>query len=868
MQVVILDERTDLDALSSAYGITLIERNTLIVLSNVVPATARLVLNRFKSKFEGKIINREQLKNVEKVFLVDSNYLNEIREFLEMGIPIEVYDHHPILERHPSVKYHVEQLGAATTLVVERIIEEKIHIDSDDATILALGIYEDTGSFTYNMTTPRDMKAASFLLEKGADLNFIRYVVEEKIDEDLARIIEQLIENIHTVVTGDKRIILTYAVYDRYIQDVSSVFHMIKPFEEADAVFAAVNFSGKITLIGRSKTKEIDAGKILSFFGGGGHYAAASATIRGITTNDVLRYLEEILLIEGFSDLTIGQIMKKSFHTVEINLLLNQVPLKLLEEPMIVVVDDNGKFQGVIFSKVIKEALNHGVKGAKVRDFVIDELVVFSPDTGIFQAERELSKFSQDYFPVVKDGYPVGVVSRFDILKAAHGRIFDAEKEVFISRQRISPKKSDFRRHLRRYLPEDVLSELRFIGEVSKELGFRAFLVGGVVRDIVLGKKNLDIDVIIEGDAVKLIKEYARRRGYSFHVFEEFMTGQVKLPNGLKIDFATARKETYDYPGAYPKVERATIKEDLFRRDFTINTLAIEITEGSFGILLDFFNGLRDIKDRVIRILHQLSFIEDPIRILRALRFAGRLSFRLGKTTEKLLKAAIEQNLLQTAPAGRINLELELTFSEERVVDILILMSEYKVLHQLIPEYFFDERREEILVKVRDLIVSFELFLDIEVDKNSLYLLSLMYHLPLEISYQFLEKYFFLKSKQIFKEFFDKKEILSSVPEKNSRLYKLIRHLKKEVVIFMCAISEVDLSERIIEILKKEKEKGYIISGKDLKELGLKPSPLFGRIIEDVFLKFLDGQIKNRNEAIEYVKSKYLSSTEKLQTER
>ncbi len=864
MQAVILDERTDLDALSSAYGITLLEKDTYIVLSNVISATARLVLNKFRHKFEGKIIKKDQLKNLKKIFLVDSNYLDEVQEYIEKGVQIEVYDHHPITEKNSSVIYHIEQVGAATTLVVERIIEKSVEIDSDDATILALGIYEDTGSFTYNMTTPRDMKVASFLLERGADINFIRYIVEEKIDEDLARIIEQLIENIHTVITGNKKIIITYAIYDRYVQDVSSVFHLIKPFEEADAVFAVINFTGKISIIGRSKTEEIDVGKILSFFGGGGHYAAASATVKGITTNDVIRYLEEILLIEGFSDLTIGQIMKKDFDTVFINLALSQVPQNILEEPMIVVVDNNGKFQGVVFSKVIKEALKHNMGSSKIEDFVIDELVVFSPDTGIFQAERELSKFSQDYFPVVQDGFPVGIVSRFDILKAAHGRIFETEKEVFISRQRLTPKKSDFKRQLRKYLPSDILSELRFIGKVAKELGFRAFLVGGIVRDIVLGKKNLDIDIIIEGDAIRLIKEYAKRKGYSFYTFEEFMTGQVKLPNGLKLDFATARKEIYDYPGAYPKVEKATIKEDLFRRDFTINTLAIEITEGNFGVLLDYFNGLRDIRDKVIRILHQLSFIEDPIRILRALRFAGRLNFKLGKTTERLLKTAVEQNILQTAPAGRVNLELELTFSEERVVDIIVLMSEYRVLHQLIPEYFFDERREEILVKVRDLIFSFELFFNLSLDKTSLYLLSLMYHLPLEVSYQFLEKFFFLKSKEIFKGFFEKREILSSIPEKNSQLYKLIRHLKREVIVFMCAVSEEELSERIIEILKKEKEKNLVISGKVLIDLGLKPSPIFGKIIEDVFFKFLDNEIKNREEAIKYIKEKYLNKSKEV----
>lgn len=862
MQVIILDDRTDLDALSSAYGLTLLEKDTYILLSHVLSPSVRYVLNRFKDKFKTRLITKKELEKtkIDKIYLVDTNHLNHIKEFLDQKIPVEIYDHHPITQKNNNVIYHVHMVGSATTIVVEKLISKGIKIDKDDATILALGIYEDTGSFTYNMTTSRDLKAAAYLIEKEADLNFIRNIIEEKIDEDIAHIIEQLIENIHILESNDKKVILTYAIYEKYVQDISSVFHLIKPFEEVDAVFAVVNFGGKITIIGRSNTKDIDAGKILSFFGGGGHYAAASATLKGLTTNDVLRYLEEILLIEGFSDLTIKDIMNKKFKTIKIKQEISSIPKDYLDEPILIVIDENKKFSGVVFPKVIKEALKHGIKSTSVESFVIDELVVFFPETRILQAEKELSKYSQDFFPVVKDGFPVGIVSRFDILKAAHGKVFDTEKEVFISRQRITPKKTDFRRQLRKYIPENILQELKIIGKIAKKLGYKAYLVGGIVRDIILGKKNLDIDIIVEGDAIKLIKEYARYRNYSFHIFEEFMTGQVKLPDGLKFDFATARKESYEYPGAYPKVEKASIKEDLFRRDFTINTLAVDITDGSFGILIDYFNGVRDLKDKVIRILHQLSFVEDPIRILRALRFAGRLGFKLGKTTEKLLQLAVEQNLLKTAPAGRVNLELNLTFNEEKVIDIIILMNEYRVLHQLIPEFFLDEKREEILVKLRDLMISFELFFKYQVDKVSLYLLSLMYHLPLDISYRFLDEYFFHRSKPIFKEFFDKKELLISIPEKNSQLYNIIKNIKKDVLIFLCAVSEIEISQRVIEILKKQQEKNFIISGKDLKELGLKPSPLFSVIIEDVFKKFLDDEIKTKKQALQYVKEKYIKN--------
>jgi len=391
-------------------------------------------------------------------------------------------------------------------------------------------------------------------------------------------------------------------------------------------------------------------------------------------------------------------------------------------------------------------------------------------------------------------------------------------------------------------------------------MGFNSFVVGGIVRDIVLGKKNLDVDIIVEGDAIELARRYAKEKSLPVHTFEEFMTAQITLETGEKIDLATARKETYTHPGAYPKVEKASIKEDLYRRDFTINTLAIDITEGRFGILVDYFNGLKDIKDRMIRVLHQLSFIEDPIRILRALRFAGRLGFKLGKPTEKLLKLAVDENMLELAPSGRVNLELSYSLKEDKVVDILLLMDRYRVLHSLIPEFYMDEKREELLSRLRDTIISFEMFFEIKIDRVSNYLLALLYHLPFELSYKFLEKYHFHKAVKFFEEYYEVKDLFKELPQKDSELYKKIKFIKKDVLAFISASSDIELSERIIRILKKEEERNLLLSGKDLKKLGIPPSSLYRKILDDVFKKYLDGEIKNKEEALKYVKTKYLSN--------
>ncbi len=871
MQVVFLEKGSDLDALSSAFGITLINPQAKIIVPTNMSETAKITLKKFQHIFKGKLIQKKLIPPIEKIYIVDSHNVKkaveDLKKFLKDSIDIEIFDHHQFLEKDLetidnikiNILYHIEPVGSATTILVKEIQRRKINITPEEATVLALGIYEDTGSFMYKITTPEDLKAGAFLIEKGADLNAVREILERRISDKQLRVLEQLTENIHYIFAKDKKVAISTAYCLEYIPDLSSVLNMVKAFEEVDAFFVILNTKGKITVIGRSKTDDINVGRILMNLGGGGHPFAASATVKGLATIEVKEILENLIMTNLYKDTYVSEIMDKNIPVYTEDTGINSIKKEDLEKPVILVVDEGGFFQGIVLSKVVKEALKHNVKQAKLSDFIINDIYVFSPLTTLGEAEQIIISSSQEIFPVVEKGKPLGIVTKNQIVIVLHGQPFFSEKDIFISRERVKPKYMNFRHRLKRFFPDYLIKELESIGHLAQELGYRAYIVGGVVRDIVLGKKNLDIDIIVEGDAPILAREYAKRNNLKVHTFEEFMTAQITLKSGLKIDFATARKETYDYPGAYPKVEKATLKEDLYRRDFTINTLAIEITKENFGILIDYFNGLRDIKDKVIRILHQLSFVEDPIRILRALRFSGRLGFRLGKHTERLLKVAVEEEILKVAPTGRINLELTYSFNEEKAVDIILLMNRYKVLHQLIPEFYFDDKRESLINRLRDTILTFEMFFQIKIDRVSNYLLSLMYHLPLDVSYLFLNKYHFHQSVKFFEEFSNKKTIFKHIPEKNSQLYRLIKNIKKDLLVFFCSYLDIETAERIIQILKKEEEKKLLISGKDLQEIGLKPSPLFREIIEDVFTKFLDEEIKSKKEALEYIKRRYMN---------
>ena len=862
MDIVYLTEGADLDALASAYGITLLNDKAKILFPNGYSTTVRLATNIFKEIIENKKIFPEEIKKIDKLYIVDSHNLDEplkkLKDRLTDKTEIFIYDHHPIDEKKEGVNYIIKNYGSATTITVEEIRERGINISSDEATLLALGIYEDTGSFKYNITKPQDLLATAFLLEKGANLKIIRKVLEKGITEEQLNVIKQLTDNIQYLFAEGKKIIISTAYTKKYIPDISSKIGLIRPFQEADAFFALINTSGKVSIIGRSRDKSINVGNILSYLGGGGHISAGSATIKGLTTYEVKNYLESIILGKLYKNKQIKDIMARNVKLFSEDLKISDIKNQLKGQQIILVKDKNNKFSGIVYTKTLNEAIKLKKENLTLSNFVIDDIITFTPDMNITEAEKYLINSSQEIFPVLKNGNVVGLVSRGFLLKAIHGQIFSAEKDSFISRERIKPKVVNYINRLRQFIPKDTLEKLEKLGEVAQELGYRAYIVGGIVRDIVMGRKNLDIDILVEGDARELAKRFAKRYGYKVNIYGEFLTAQVILSEYEKWDFATARTEIYEYAGAYPKVKRATLKEDLYRRDFTINTLAIEITKDNFGNLIDYFNGLKDIKDKVIRILKQLSFIEDPIRILRAVRFAGRFGFKLGKATEKLLKLAIDEEILKVASPHRVNQELKYIFNEEKVLEIINLMNKYKILHQLIPEYKHTKDRIVILTKVKELITTYKLIFNFEADKIYLYLNALLYHLPFDISYKFLEKYGFVNKKELFEQFYELKDKLKKLPPNDSDLYDIIKNVDRNVLIFISAYFDLDLPERILKILNKEDEKKLILSGKDLINLGLKPSPEFKRILEDIFKSYLDNKINTKEEALNYVKRKYI----------
>src|SRR5262249_2529688 len=242
---------------------------------------------------------------------------------------------------------------------------------------------------------------------------------------------------------------------------------------------------------------------------------------------------------------------------------------------------------------------------------------------------------------------------------------------------------ADLIARLEHALPHDLLGLVRNAAAIAREMGYSTYLVGGFVRDLLIGQANLDLDIVVEGDAIALAERLAAQHGGRVHAHSRFGTAiwLIDEDENTHLDFATARTEFYEYPSALPDVERSSIKLDLHRRDFTINALALCLDPERYGALLDPYGGELDLQRGIIRVLHNLSFIEDPTRILRAVRFEQRFGFTIEARTAQLIDDA--RNLLDKVSGQRLRHELDLIFSEAEPERALGRLQQLGVLEKI-----------------------------------------------------------------------------------------------------------------------------------------------------------------------------------------
>lgn len=714
MALILTHEKTDFDAVASQLGAKKLYPSATALLPRHLNRNVSQFLNLHWDSLPFLRPDDWRRQQVDTVILVDTHTVANVRGLVAHP-KVHVIDHHVDYQPKLGWTYEVEPVGATSTLLVERIDTRGIVLSPEEATLLLLGIYEDTGGLTYDTTTARDVRAVARLLEQGAQLTVARKFLNVALSDPQRQLYGSLVSNIDWLSIEDLDIALVSATAAPDFDDeISSVAHRLRESLMPDGLFVLVQLGDGVQLVARSSVDEIDAGFVARHLGGGGHSRAAAAMIVGSTIPDVRKRLMEILPQAVRPTVRVSSLMSHGVQTVPATISIGEVAALMQRhghEGYPVVDEESGRIVGLINRRAVDRALGHDMSGQPVSRFMrAGSIYVYESDTldrvvELMAAEGwgQIPVIAEEGQEAPEDRPPIGIVTRTDLLSA----LFKSAPDL---------QETDMRGRLAHSFSPELWALVRAAGLTAAELQMPIYFVGGLVRDLLLDKQPSDIDFVVEGDAIELATELSNRFGGEVHSHDRFGTakwspasdaysamaeatrdfmetaGQESTANAMntrisapsQVDFVTARKEFYKRPTALPDVEPGSIKLDLHRRDFTINTLAIRLDGDYLGQLLDFYGGRRDLRRGIIRVLHSLSFIDDPTRILRAIRLEQRLSFTIEANTVELIDAALP--LLERVSGERIRNEIELSLNEANPIRVMQRLDELGVMTQLHPE--------------------------------------------------------------------------------------------------------------------------------------------------------------------------------------
>jgi len=411
-------------------------------------------------------------------------------------------------------------------------------------------------------------------------------------------------------------------------------------------------------------------------------------------------------------------------------------------------------------------------------------------------------------------------------------------------------------------LPQEILELIYLSRDIAEESGLNIYLIGGFVRDLILGVKNFDLDIAVEGDGIKFADTLAGRLNVRFISHKRFGTATLTVKPHFKVDIATTRKEFYPEPACLPVVNIGTLRDDLKRRDFTINTLAISISGKKFGELFDLFEGKKDIKNKKVRILHNLSFIDDPTRILRAIRFEQRYNFKIEPNTLKRLKEAVKLKMLNLVQPQRLRDEIILILKEEQPLKHIRRINELAGFDFINPRLSVSKRTYELFNSISRQVNWFktDFILRRQLDTWLIYFIALIDFLAINDVVSICKKFVFRKGeeKRIITYINLRPDIcfkLSKDRIKPSTVFHLLEPLSYEVILLIKAKSgNKNIKKHIRDFFYIYHGTDISVSGHDLKGLGFTPGPHYQKIFHRLLNAKLNGEVKDKKEELELAK--------------
>jgi tRNA nucleotidyltransferase (CCA-adding enzyme) len=866
MNVILTHEQADMDALASQLGAWLLQPDALPMLPRKINRNGRQFLERFGEELPYVDFNDLPREPIDMVILVDTQSLITLKGMSE-GTQIVVYDHHPKREDlDPKWELHLVPYGANASQMVARIQEAGIALTPIQATTLALGLYEDTGAFTYGSTAPEDLDAAEFCIASGADLDIVSEFLYPPLTSGQRKLYDQLLKNIQTYEVGDQTILAAKADAMDVHDEISSVAHKMRDVLSPDALLLLVSTPQGIRLVARSTSDRIDVSAIAEAMGGGGHKRAASALIRPdkhMNEEDLPQFLDVQYshMMDNLSayvtpEKTVGSIMSKDPLILSPDTSVGEAH-RLMQrygyEGYPVVSD--GEVVGLLNRREVDRAISHGL------DLTVESLmdagdIAITPDASLEELQSLMGTSGWGQVPVAssEDGEIIGIVTRTDLLKTL------TPKPDLPSQEEIAEKLADA-------VPPARLAFLRLLASEADKINLPIFVVGGFVRDLLLDRPSLDFDIVVEGDAIFFANRLADRFGGRVLTHQRFGTAKwviagfredlvsilpledgepSQLPKNL--DLITARTEFYEQPAALPTVESSSIKMDLHRRDFTINTLALRLDGDHYGNIYDYWGGLSDLRKGHIRVLHALSFVDDATRLLRAVRFEQRFDFQIELRTLALMKESLP--LLDKLTGARLRHEINQILAESKAPDMLARLDELGILKAIHPALPWDADIRHHLGELD--MDAIDPYWDLPDRSDHLGLRqTLSYLLWLgklpETTLRSIASRLRFKS-NLQKLLVATSNLKSGLPElvdaKPSEVVHVLEKTPRLAIYTAYLVNEQDeLRKSLVSYVREWSSVRPQTSGDDLREMGLRPSPAYSHILRALRDAWLDGEV-------------------------
>ncbi|UAJ72898.1 CBS domain-containing protein [Synechocystis sp. PCC 7339] len=924
MDLILCHQTADFDVLGAAVGLAKLHPGSRIVLTGGSHPTVRQFLALHRNEFpliELRSVNSDKIRSLYIVDNQQGDRLGKATDWLTLPHmqQVAIYDHHLNSPRDIEADIlELEAVGASTTLIVEKLQRTDINLSMVEASVMALGIHVDTGSLTFTQTTVRDVKALAWLMEQGANLRLIGEYADPGFPPPLQFLFAEAMQNLRKEMVRGYWLGSVLLTTESFVPGLSHLTERLLSLTECDALLLGhVYDKGKdktkssgeqgktgatdnqrFSLIGRTRIPDTDLTQLLEPYGGGGHAQAAAVNLRDIEPTEVMADIYQGLQRQIPKPLLARDFMSSPVRTIRPHTTIEQAQRILFRygHSGLTVVNQEEKLVGIISRRDLDLALHHGFSHAPVKGYMTRNVKTIDPDTPLPRIEAIMVADDVGRLPVMAGDTLVGIVTRTDVLRQL---LQDKQEQSERFGDRLATPGQNFGQGsllqlLKTHLPTATWQLLTIAAHQAQARGWHLYLVGGAVRDLWLRHsqgaekhQNIafqDIDLVVDGFHTKadvgagvelaqaLQGDYP---GARLSVHGEFQTAALlwhKDPqlDSLWVDIATARTEFYPYPAANPEVEASSIRQDLYRRDFTINALSIRLTNPSPGKLLDFFGGMNDLQNQQVRVLHANSFIEDPTRIYRAVRFVVRLGFDLEPQTETYIRYAIASGVYERwrltehptpALTTRLKAELSIILKAPYWKGALTLLADLDALKCLHPEL---KLTEQLWWQVRCLSRWLR-WLDPErqLEHWLLRLGILLGALPQQ------ERIKIATGLQLPKTMIDGlahlermetaiAEGLGSQPcPRASVIYQTLKGYDRAYLFLVAARGHKLLRKQIWFYFNQLCQVSPFLTGHDLKALGYKPGPQFKQILADLLNACLDGELGDRQQEEAWLNAHY-----------